>query len=126
MKEREFLRFFVRALLRTVWIYLAIASTFVTFLPLPPGWRKAIPFGIAGLFNSVLLDRYFRVLSGNTQVNATELRTLNFPDMNVVRKIGRGIRRLNKPSAVEVERVVLAALGINDSLGKLLLEAARG
>ena len=46
----EFTRAFGRALLRTVWTYLAIGSTFVTFLPLPQGWRRAIPFGIAVLF----------------------------------------------------------------------------
>ncbi len=50
MKETTFLRHFVRALLRTVWTYLAVASTFITFLPLPLGWRKVVPLGIAVLF----------------------------------------------------------------------------
>ena len=46
----EFTRAFGGSLLRTVWTYLAIGSTFVTFLPLPQGWRRAIPFGVAVLF----------------------------------------------------------------------------
>ncbi len=46
----QFTRAFVRAIFGTVWTYLAIVSTFVTFLPLPQGWRRAIPFGIAALF----------------------------------------------------------------------------
>jgi hypothetical protein len=50
MKRTSFLRVFVDALLHTVWTYLAIASTCITFLPLPPTWRKAVPFGIAVLF----------------------------------------------------------------------------
>jgi adenine-specific DNA-methyltransferase len=83
-------------------------------------------FGLAGLFNSVLLDRYFRMLSGNTQVNATELRTLNFPDLAIVREIGRGIRALGQVDLAETEQVVLDTLGVNSALGKKLLEAARG
>lgn len=83
-------------------------------------------FGLAGLFNSVLLDRYFRTLSGNTQVNATELRTLNFPNLTTVRNIGRGIRALGRLDLAEIERVVLDTLGVNGSLAKELLEAARG
>jgi hypothetical protein len=47
---RQFRRAFARALFSTVWTYLAIASTLVTFLPLPREWRRAIPFGIAILF----------------------------------------------------------------------------
>lgn len=46
----KFARAFVRSLLRSVWTYLAIASTSVTFLPLPQGWRRVIPLGIAALF----------------------------------------------------------------------------
>lgn len=83
-------------------------------------------FGLAGLFNSVLLDRYFRTLSGNTQVNATELRTLNFPDLAAVREIGSGIRATGTLDPSRVEQVVLDVLGVNGVVGKELLEAARG
>lgn len=50
MQEKAFARLFVRALFRTIWTYLAIASTLLTFLPLPANWRRAVPFGFALLF----------------------------------------------------------------------------
>jgi adenine-specific DNA-methyltransferase len=74
-------------------------------------------FGIAGLFNSTLLDRYFRTISGNTQVNATEIRTMNFPDLRTLGKIGGRIRQ----NVSETETIVHAELGVSVSLRKHLL-----
>ena len=51
-------------------------------------------YGIAALFNSQFVDRYFRTISGNTQVNATEIRTLRFPPLETVEAIGRQVREM--------------------------------
>lgn len=44
--------------------------------------------GLSALLNSGLIDRYFRISNGNTQVNATELRALPLPPIPLVRSIG--------------------------------------
>ena len=69
-------------------------------------------FGIAAIFNSSLIDRYFRTISGNTQVNATEIRSMNFPDLKTLARIGRLARR----KTTEAETIVLKELGITTFL----------
>lgn len=49
--------------------------------------------GLAALLGSSLLDRYFRISNGNTQVNATELRALPLPSEEILTKLGRAVRR---------------------------------
>jgi adenine-specific DNA-methyltransferase len=44
--------------------------------------------GIAAILNSSLLDSYFRVFNGNTQVSATELRYMPLPDYHLIERIG--------------------------------------
>lgn len=52
-------------------------------------------FGLAALLNSSLMDTWFRIGSGNTQVSATELRAMPLPDLNCIRRIGRRSRSPN-------------------------------
>lgn len=69
-------------------------------------------FGLAALFNSRLMDRYFRCLSGNTQVNATELRSLPMPSMEAVAKLARDLDSSFPPAPEDLERAVLHAVGV--------------
>lgn len=48
--------------------------------------------GLAALFNSSVLDAYFRIMNGNTQVNATDIRIMPMPPLDEITKIGRAIR----------------------------------
>ena len=81
-------------------------------------------FGIAALFNSVLLDRYFRILSGNTQVNATEIRKLHFPALEVAAVIGSEVRELKHQEPSEIESIVLRHLRVRDSLSQRMAGTA--
>jgi adenine-specific DNA-methyltransferase len=45
--------------------------------------------GLAVFLNSSLLDRYFRLFSGHTQVNATDLRKLRYPSREQMLRLGR-------------------------------------
>lgn len=82
-------------------------------------------YGLAALFNSALLDRYFRTISGNTQVNATDLQTMNFPDLATVARIGKRVAKLRSLASGEAEHVVLDELGIDGALERHLTELAR-
>jgi adenine-specific DNA-methyltransferase len=74
-------------------------------------------YGIAAVFNSRLIDRYFRTISGSTQVNATELRAMNFPDMETLARIGTEVRR----NTAAAEAVVLRELGVRGPLHRCLV-----
>ncbi len=53
--------------------------------------------GLAAVLGSTLLDRYFRVSNGHTQVNATELRSLPLPPLRRLTAIGEAL--LDDPAA---------------------------
>ncbi|MEO8427077.1 MAG: Eco57I restriction-modification methylase domain-containing protein [Verrucomicrobiota bacterium] len=47
--------------------------------------------GLAAFLNSTVVDVYFRQFNGHTQVNATDLRSLNYPTKSELEKLGRRI-----------------------------------
>lgn len=68
-------------------------------------------FGLAALFNSKLLDIYFRTSNGNTQVSATELRSMPLPPRSVITAIGREARTLQN-SPAEIDQLVMSLAGV--------------
>lgn len=78
--------------------------------------------GIAALLNSSLMDRYFRLSSGNTQVNATDIRPMPFPSLEILATLGKGLKHPEDLTSVELEREVLSALGAPPQLTRALLK----
>ncbi len=68
-------------------------------------------FGLAALFNAKILDTYFRVSSGNTQVSATELRAMPLPPLDKIRLLGRRAKTVNCPGDA-LEQIVGETVGI--------------
>lgn len=51
-------------------------------------------YGIFTILSSEIWDRYYRILNGSTQVNATEINSMPFPDTDTIQRIGRRVMRL--------------------------------
>lgn len=70
-------------------------------------------FGIAAILNTRIIDNYFRSLNGNTQVNASDIRSLPFPKIEDIREIGKLISKSGHPSAPDLDDIVAKALKID-------------
>lgn len=82
---------------------------------------KIEAFGLAAVFNSTFMDKYFRCISGNTQVNATEIRVMKFPTRNQILEIGKQSYSLTEFSTASIDHIVNEVLGLKDyeSTGKI-------
>lgn len=63
-------------------------------------------WGLATLYSSSLLDAYFRTINGNTQVSATELRTMPLPAHGAIVELGRSVRKAPDPIAAVDDHVL--------------------
>ena len=66
--------------------------------------------GLASLLNSAIIDRYFRIVNGNTQVNAAELRILPIPPLEVVKNIGEKVQKALANTPEKIEGVIFSTL----------------
>lgn len=53
---------------------------------------KDLAYGLAAFLNSLQVDRAFRSFNGHTQVNATDLRSLKYPDREMLVEIGKWVQ----------------------------------
>lgn len=61
-------------------------------------------FGLSALLNSAAVDGYLRNIAGSTQVNATDLRRLPLPSIDVIKAIGRRVSNIT--SLQEADAIV--------------------
>jgi adenine-specific DNA-methyltransferase len=52
---------------------------------------EELVYGLYVIFNSSLYDKYYRILNGSTQVNATEINTVPVPERYEIERLGRKI-----------------------------------
>jgi adenine-specific DNA-methyltransferase len=73
---------------------------------------KTEAYGLSAIFNSSFMDQYFRCISGNTQVNATEIRVMKFPTREQVIKIGTQAQKLKTTETRKIDLIVNPILKI--------------
>jgi len=69
------------------------------------GLERTLAVGLFAFLNSTVVDQYFRRFSGHTQVNATDLRTLAYPDRDTLQAMGRAMKSLDL-SQDEIDQLV--------------------
>ena len=69
--------------------------------------------GLSAVLNSRFMDDYFRCFSGNTQVNASEIRVMKFPSRKKVQCIGKEIQEKTTTEDI-LEKIVLKNLFSED------------
>jgi adenine-specific DNA-methyltransferase len=82
------------------------------------GLDPQFAWGLALWLNSTVVDRFFRTFSGHTQVNATDLRNLRYPDESALISLAKSIDHL--PGQDDLDLLVDRALA-----GALTRQAAR-
>ena len=71
--------------------YIAFENHLNVFMQDKHGLDKYMAYGLAVWLNTTWLDEKFRVFSGHTQVNATDLRNLPYPSAKQLSDMGRKI-----------------------------------
>lgn len=69
------------------------------------GLPVAVAKGLAAFLNSTVLDTYFRQFSGHTQVNASDLRSLRYPNWDTLDALGKRIGK-RFPAQEDIDRIV--------------------
>jgi adenine-specific DNA-methyltransferase len=75
------------------------------------GLSKQEVYGLFVIFNSTLWDRYYRILNGSTQVNATECNGFPMPDINAVKRSGDKLQAMDDLSTDVCDLIIEEEFG---------------
>ena len=73
------------------------------------GLAMSFAKGLTLFLNSSLVDNYFRQFNGHTQVNATDLRSLRYPTIEQLNKMGKRVKQ-HLPDQACIDRIIEAVL----------------
>jgi len=73
-------------------------------------------YGIAGLLNTSIIDVFFRMLNGSTQVNAVDIENLPLPSFEKIQEIGKAILDSKPLIGPELDAVAVKILKIDSKI----------
>lgn len=76
-------------------------------------------YGLFTILNSSVLDKYFRILNGSTQVNANEMNAIPFPRMEDILEIGSEAIKLKNLTTENCDNIISKKF-INENLQKVI------
>jgi adenine-specific DNA-methyltransferase len=76
------------------------------------GLSSTLAKGLALYLNSSLFDQYFRLFSGHTQVNATDLRKMPYPSREQLLRLGAHVRS-QMPNQETMDAILEKECGTN-------------
>lgn len=79
------------------------------------GLMPEVARGLCLYLNSTVVDRVFRQFNGHTQVNASDLRSLRYPSLDILTALGASWQGGVLPSQAAIDTVVDAALAADGS-----------
>ncbi len=81
------------------------------------GFAQDVALGLYIYLNSTLLDKYYRLFGGHTQVNATDLRAINYPNLESLKFMGNKAlgTKLSQKQIDEILEEELAKMAGNDN-----------
>lgn len=77
------------------------------------GMSANLAKGLALFLNSTLFDSYFRLFSGHTQVNATDLRKMRYPSRQELLRLGAHVKE-QIPKQEIVDEIMKREFGFNE------------
>ena len=73
-------------------------------------------YGIAGLLNASIIDVFFRMLNGSTQVNAVDIENLPLPSFEKIQEIGKAILDSKPSIGPALDALVVKILKIDSKI----------
>ncbi len=90
------------------------------------GLPRTLAVGLATYLNSPLVDDFFRLFSGHTQVNAADLRRLPYPSVEQLEELGRLAEGGDAKGQLSEELKRMAARTVNQEAAEARIEEALG
>jgi adenine-specific DNA-methyltransferase len=82
------------------------------------GFDRETALGLYVYLNSSLLDKYYRFFSGHTQINVTDLRSIHYPNIDSLRRMGNEVKtqNMNQKQIDEIlDREITSVAGITNN-----------